>query len=100
VLYPDDLVGESVDPEKLWRVQRLQLEGLREAESEFITASVPLPTEYRISYEPSTGKMDAQVSREIKYAHHPTQTASNGPEDWLELLPKVYGKYSARPGEE
>jgi len=66
-------------------------------EAEFTEAGVPLPTDYRVYYEPASGKLDVQLSRVIKYANDPIKTSSHGPEDWLDRLPKVYGQYLPKP---
>ena len=93
VCYASNLRGVASDGRRVLQMQRLQLDDLERAETEFAGAQVPLPTEYRVYYEPATKKLDVQLSREIKYANHPFKTSVHGPEDWLDRLPKVHGKY-------
>jgi hypothetical protein len=84
VLYPDHIKGGSTNPSEVVQMQKLLLEDLDQAESEFTAASIPCPTEYRITYEPNPGRLDMQISRELKYVNHPTKVLEDGPEDWLD----------------
>lgn len=72
--YPDDLQGESVDPNKILPMQKLLVGDLRDAQAEFLEAGVPLPTEYRVHYEIAGGKLDVQLPHETKYANDPVKT--------------------------
>jgi hypothetical protein len=91
--YPSKLQGVETGPQRILQMQKLLVSDLRDAQAEFTDAGVPLPTEYRVHYEPASGKLDVQLSHEIKYANDPIKTSSHGPEDWLDRLPKLYGQY-------
>lgn len=93
VNYPDDLIGVDASNQRVGQMQRLLQADLFDAETEFTEAGAPLPTEYRVYYEPASGKLDVQLSHEIKYADDPIKTSSHGPEDWLDRLPKLHGQY-------
>jgi len=89
--YPSKLKGVNANVELIRRVHQLQIEDLRVAESQFSAAGVPAPTEYRIFYDPSSGRMETSLSREVKFSNHPTKIMENGPEDWLgDRLPKLF----------
>jgi hypothetical protein len=93
VIYPGKLQGPGNKPGMVHQVQQLLLEDLSEAERQFTEAGLPCPTEYRITYEPGPGRLDAQLSHELKYTDHPTKILQDGPEDWLDgRLEKHYGK--------
>ena len=83
--------------QRILQMQKLFVSDLFEAEAEFTEAGVPLPTEYRVYYQHASGKLDVQLSHEIKYANDPIKTSSHGPEDWLDRLPKLYGQYMPKP---
>lgn len=92
VIYPDDLKGSDVASDVL-ELQDLLLQDLLDAEVDFRDAGIPCPTEYRVTYEPGPGRLDVQLSRELKYANHPTKILHDGPEDWLDgRLEKHYGR--------
>jgi|GEM_PF-1686347 len=95
--YPSKLQGVETGTQRILQMQKLLVSDLFDAEAEFTEAGVPLPTEYRVYYEPASGKLDVQLSHEIKYANDPIKTSSHGPEDWLDRLPKVYGQYLPKP---
>ncbi|MFT2713326.1 hypothetical protein [Clavibacter sp. Sh2126] len=93
VLYPSDVRGARTDDNRVFDMQHCMLDDLRKAEAQFNTAGIACPTEYRIIYEPGPGRLDVQLSREIKYTDHPVKTLQNGPEDWLDgRLEQVFGK--------
>lgn len=93
VVYPDDLSGVDVSSSRVLRMQHHMVADLREVEKRLALQGAGHPTEYRIIYEPGPGKLDVQISREIKYTDHPVKTLQNGPEDWLDgRLEKVFGK--------
>ncbi|MBF4624020.1 hypothetical protein [Clavibacter sp. VKM Ac-2872] len=92
VLYPSKLKGADASTEKIIELQRYLVDVLDEAEAAFKKSQIPPPTEYRITYEPGSGRLDVQLSREVKYRHHPVKTIQHGPEDWLNgRLEKLYG---------
>ncbi|MFT2713090.1 hypothetical protein ACMT90_14815 [Clavibacter sp. Sh2126] len=92
VIYPDDLKGATRESD-VFELQDLLMQDLLDAERDFREAVLPCPTEYRITYEPGPGRLDMQLSHEIKYANHPTKILEDGPEDWLEgRLEKHFGK--------
>ncbi|WP_143757219.1 hypothetical protein [Clavibacter michiganensis] len=93
VVYPSKLSGVDTNPRRILDMQKCMLDDLRKAEADFKNIGIPCPTEYRLTYEPVPGKLDVQLSREIKYADHPVKTLQSGPEDWLDgRLDKVFGK--------
>ncbi|WP_131798082.1 hypothetical protein [Clavibacter tessellarius] len=93
VLYPSKLSGVDVHPHRMLDMQKCMIEDLIQAEVAFRELAVPCPTEYRITYEPGPGRLDVQLSREVKYADHPVKTLQSGPEDWLVgRLEPVVGK--------
>ncbi|KZC95191.1 MULTISPECIES: hypothetical protein [Clavibacter] len=93
VVYPGRLDTPQKKPGMVFQMQELLLEDLNEAEREFKAAGIPCPTEYRVTYEPDPGRLDVQLSHELKYANHPTKILEEGPEDWLDgRLEKRLGK--------
>jgi hypothetical protein len=93
VNYPGKLQGADTSRTRVLGMQRGFREALHKAEAQFTEAEIPCPTEYRVSYEPGPGHLDVQLSRELKYAHHPVKTLEHGPEDWLDgRLPKTFGR--------
>lgn len=92
VVYPDFLKGATREYD-VFELHNLLMQDLFDAESDFREAGLPCPTEYRITYEAGPGRLDMQLSHEIKYANHPTKILEDGPEDWLEgRLEKHFGK--------
>ncbi|MBF4624022.1 hypothetical protein [Clavibacter sp. VKM Ac-2872] len=93
VVYPSRLDGVDSHSQRILNMQKCMIEDLIEAERLFREIGIPCPTEYRITYEPEAGRLDVQLSRDIKYADHPVKTLQSGPEDWLDgRLEKVVGK--------
>ncbi|MFT4051403.1 MAG: hypothetical protein QM677_04040 [Microbacterium sp.] len=91
VLYPSDVRGVDNSESRIRQIHALQFQDLLEANDAFERAGVPLPTEYRIYYETGTGTLDVQISREIKFANHPTKIMEQGIEDWLgDRAPKLF----------
>ncbi|WP_086516201.1 hypothetical protein [Clavibacter michiganensis] len=92
VLYPSKLKSADASTEKIIEPQRYLVDVLDEAEAAFKKSQIPPLTEYRINYEPGSGRLDVQLSREVKYRQHPVKTIQHGPEDWLNgRLEKLYG---------
>jgi hypothetical protein len=91
--YPGRLKGVEIDVDRVGRLHHLLFEDLFAAEEEFRRLGVPIPTEYRIFCEMPSGRLDVQLSRELKYANHPTKIMENGPRDWLgERVPDVFNR--------
>ncbi|MEZ3160278.1 hypothetical protein AB1K54_06960 [Microbacterium sp. BWT-B31] len=83
VLYPSDVEGTDTTIARIRSVHRFQFEDLQAAERQFDAAGVSRPTEYRVYYEPSTRKLDVQVSRDLIYANDDSKVPERGIEYWL-----------------
>ncbi|MDQ1131038.1 hypothetical protein [Microbacterium sp. SORGH_AS_0888] len=91
VIFPDDLKGGEASTARVRAMQRFLREDLSAANKEFDGAGIPRPTEYKVYYEPSTRKLDVQLSRELIYENHPTKIPERGIEDWLgDRAPKLF----------
>ncbi|MDW4572601.1 hypothetical protein R8Z57_07385 [Microbacterium sp. M3] len=91
VVYPSDLAGISISVDRIRRVHDLQIQDLEAAEQKFASAGIPAPTEYKIYYEPSTRKLDVQLSRDLIYTKDEAKTPVRGIEYWLgDRAPKLY----------
>ncbi|MFT2710198.1 MULTISPECIES: hypothetical protein [Clavibacter] len=87
------MTGVDASSPRVLRMQHQMVADLRDAEKRLVEQGAGHPTEYRITYDPGAGRLDVQLSREVKYANHPVKTLQNGPEDWLDgRLEKVFGK--------
>ena len=70
------------------QVVELMNTDLEESTAAFDAAGIPAPTEYRVYYEPG-GKLDVQLSREIKFLGNDELIQSDGIRLWLgEKAPK------------
>ncbi len=83
VLAPDDVEGASVTSNRVGEMQRILLDHLEAAESDFARSGLQPPTEYRVFYEPSTGRTDVQLARENKYIGNDELSPRHGIRYWL-----------------
>jgi hypothetical protein len=91
VVFPEDLNGTDTSQNRIRQVQRFLSEDLFEAEGKFTAANIPRPTEYRVYYEPSTEKLDTELSRDEKYSGGSHRSPIHGIEYWLgNRAPKLY----------
>jgi hypothetical protein len=89
--YPSRLEGVETSTIRVDRLHTLQTNDLFAAEDEFRAAGAPLPTEYRVSYETNTGKLDVQISRDFKYRGEGSTIMERGPREWLgSRLPDIF----------
>ena len=92
VEHGNDLSGVDNSVFRFGHVQRIILEDLEAAEVAFKGISIPAPTEYRVYFEPATGKLDTQLSRELIYANSKEANPARGIEYWLgDRAPNVFG---------
>lgn len=90
IVFPGDLSDANVSVERQRQVQRILRDDLFAAEDEFRDAGIPAPTEYRVYYEPGTGKLDTSLSREPIYSGDPDKLPERGIEYWLgDRAPKL-----------
>lgn len=93
VVYPNKLRGVAGGLRDILNMQELMIEDLIAAERQFGELEIPCPTEYRIEYDVNGGRLDVQLSRELKYTDHPNKSLIDGPEDWLDgRLDKHFGR--------
>lgn len=91
VLYPSDVTGTDTSIERITRLHDLQIADLRAAERRFDELAIPRPTEYRVYYEPGTGKLDVALARELVYAHDENRDPIEGIVDWIgDRAPRLY----------
>jgi hypothetical protein len=91
LVYPTDLAGVDNSIARASQVQDIFLDDLFAAEPDFEALGVPAPTEYRVYYEPSTRKLDTQLSRETIYGDSDKTPSFDGFEMWLGArAPKLY----------
>ena len=83
VLAPDHVEGASVTSNRVGEMQRILLDDLDAAETALRHAGLPAPTEYRVFYEPSTGRTDVQLARENKYIGNDELSPRHGIRYWL-----------------
>ncbi|WP_402841743.1 hypothetical protein [Microbacterium sp. GXS0129] len=83
IVWAGRLVGAENSIERQQSVLRLMNEDFSGATAAFDSEGIPAPTEYRIYYEPGSGKLDAQLSREVRYYGTTETTPLDGVKAWL-----------------
>ncbi|MDQ1131026.1 hypothetical protein [Microbacterium sp. SORGH_AS_0888] len=90
VVRPRSIQGIDTDLSRVSQMMSLFFDDLAAAEKSLSNVNSPAPTEYRVYYEPSTRKLDVQLSRELIYTNHSTKVPSEGIQDWLgDRAPKL-----------
>ena len=83
VRFKSRIAGGSTEMSRMRNLLRLLTSDLMEATSAFDAAGIPAPTEYRVYYEPQSGKLDVQLSRKIRFLGNDELTQSDGFRLWL-----------------
>ena len=90
IVYPTDLVGTDSSTDRAGQIQSLFRSDLYDAADKFTSIDVPPPTEYRVYYEPSSRKLDVQLSREVIYGDSDKTPSVDGFTMWLgDRAPKL-----------
>lgn len=83
LVHRHNLRGTDTSMARQKRVIELMTEDLREATASFDREGIPAPTEYRVRYETPAGKVDVQLSRDIKIHGVDGMTPQDGLRTWL-----------------
>ena len=83
IVWANDVIGTDTSIPRQQRVLGLMNTDLKEATAAFDATGIPAPTEYRVYYEPGSGKLDVQLSREVKFLGNDELIQEDGIRLWL-----------------
>lgn len=83
IVWAAHLAGTDTSVGRQRSVLDFMNEDLSASTAAFDEAGIPAPTEYRVYYEPASGKLDVQLSRDVVYYGANDLTPLDGLKAWL-----------------